>query len=128
VYARGGHNFLLTILRLASEKEELRIVRDQIGAPTSSHEIAAATVKVLEEIRTPAEGARHSPEIKDTYHMTAGGETNWYEFAKSIVELAASQSQPDAWLMAATRGRPLMMPHIVPITTEEYPTPAPTSA
>lgn len=124
VYAREGRNFLLTILRLATEKEDLRIVRDQIGAPTSSHEIAEATVKVLEKIRTPAAGARHWPEIQGTYHMTAGGETNWYEFAKSIVELAANQSQPEAWLVGATRGRPLMTRRIVPITTEEYPTPA----
>ena len=124
LYAREGRNFLLTILRLATEKEELRIVRDQTGAPTSSQEIAAATMKVLEQIRTPAANVRHWPEIKGIYHMTAGGETNWYEFAKSILELAASQSRPEAWLAAATRGRPLMARRIVPISTEEYPTPA----
>lgn len=124
VYAKEGRNFLLTILRMATEKEELTIVRDQIGAPTSSREIAAATVKVLEQIRRPAAGARQWPEIKGVYHMTAGGETNWYEFAKSIVELAASQSQPEAWLVAATRSRPLKTRRIAPITTEEYPTPA----
>jgi dTDP-4-dehydrorhamnose reductase len=124
VYAREGRNFLLTILRLATEKEELRIVQDQIGAPTSSQEIAAATVKVLEQIRTPAGNVRQWPEIKSIYHMTAGGETNWYEFTKLILELAASQSRPEAWLAAATRGRPLMTRRIVPITTKEYPTPA----
>lgn len=124
VYAREGRNFLLTILRLATEKGELRIVRDQIGAPTSSHEIASATVKVLGQIRTPAAGARQRPEIKGVYHMTAGGETNWYEFAKSIVEQASNQAQPEAWLLAATRGKPLVTRRIVPITTEEYPTPA----
>ena len=115
VYAREGRNFLLTILRLATEKEELRIVQDQIGAPTSSQEIAAATVKVLEQIRTPAANGRQWPEIKGIYHMTAGGETNWYEFAKSILELAASQLRPEAWLAAATRGRPLMTRRIIPI-------------
>ena len=124
VYAREGRNFLLTILRLATEKEELRIVRDQIGAPTSSQEIANATVKVLERIRTPATNVQQWPEIKGIYHMTAGGETNWYEFAKLILELAGSRSRPEAWLAAATRGRPLMTRRIVPITTEEYPTPA----
>ena len=124
VYAREGRNFLLTILRLAAEKEELRIVQDQIGAPTSSQEIAAATVKVLEQIRTPAANVRQWPEIKGTYHMTAGAETNWYEFAKLILELAASQSRPEAWFAAATRGRPLMTRRIVPIATKEYPTPA----
>jgi len=124
VYAREGCNFLLTILRLAAEKEELRIVRDQIGAPTSSHEIAAATVKVLEQIRTPPASVRRWPEIKGIYHMTAGGETNWYEFAKLILELAASQSRPEAWFAAATRGRPLMTRRLVSIATKEYPTPA----
>ena len=124
IYAREGRNFLLTILRLATEKEELRIVRDQTGAPTSSEEIAVATVKVLEEIRKPAANVRRWPEIRGIYHMTAGGETNWYEFAKLILELAASQSRPQAWLAAATLGRPLMTRRIVPIATEEYPTPA----
>jgi dTDP-4-dehydrorhamnose reductase len=97
--------------------------RNQTGAPTSSQEIAAATVKVLEQIRTPAANVRQWPEIKGIYHMTAGGETNWYEFAKSILELAASQSRPEAWLAAATRGRPLMTRRIVPLATGEYPTP-----
>jgi dTDP-4-dehydrorhamnose reductase len=124
VYAKEGRNFLLTILRLATEKEELRIVQDQIGAPTSSQEIAAATVKVLEQICTPAANVRQWPEIKGIYHMTAGGETNWYEFGKLILELAASQSGPEAWLAAATRGRPLTTRRIVPLATEEYPTPA----
>ncbi len=124
VYAKEGRNFLLTILRLAAEKEELRIVQDQIGAPTSSQEIAAATAKVLEQIRTPTANVRHWPEIKGIYHMTAGGETNWYEFAKLILELASSQSRPEAWFAAATRGRPLITRRIVPIATKEYPTPA----
>lgn len=124
VYAREGRNFLLTILRLAIEKEELRIVRDQTGAPTWSEEIAAATVKVLDRIRRPTGGTQLWPEIRGLYHMTAGGETNWYEFAKLILELAASQSRPEAWLAAATRGRPLMARRILPIATEEYPTPA----
>jgi dTDP-4-dehydrorhamnose reductase len=124
IYAREGRNFLLTILRLATEKEELRIVQDQTGAPTSSEEIAAATVKVLEQIRKPAANVRRWPEIRGIYHMTAGGETNWYEFAKLILELAASQSRPQAWLAAATRGRRLIARRIIPIATEEYPTPA----
>jgi dTDP-4-dehydrorhamnose reductase len=124
VYTREGRNFLLTILRLATEKEELRIVQDQIGAPTSSREIAAATVKVLEQIRASATNGEHWPEIKGIYHMTAGGETNWYEFAKSILELAASQSRSEAWFAAATRGLPMMARRIVPIATKEYPTAA----
>ena len=124
VYAREGRNFLLTVLRLATEKEELRIVRDQTGAPTSSQEIAAATVKVLEQIGTPASDGRKWPEMKGIYHMTGGGETNWYEFAKLILELAAGQSRPEAWFASATRNRPLVARRVIPITTAEYPTPA----
>ena len=123
VYAREGRNFLLTILRLGSEKEELRIVRDQTGAPTSSGEIAAATVKVLEQIRKAAANVRGWREIRGIYHMTAGGETNWHEFAKTILGFAASHSR-EAWLSAATGGRPVMATRVVPITTQEFPTPA----
>ncbi len=114
----------MTILRLATEREELRIVRDQTGAPTSSRDIAAATVNVLAQICAPANRIQGWRGIKGVSHMTAGGETNWFEFASSILKLASSQLQPAAWFAAATRGRPLIARRVVPIATEEYPTPA----
>lgn len=123
VYAREGRNFLLTILRLATEREELRVVRDQTGAPTSSEEIAAATVKVLMQVYGPVRGWDWLG-IKGLYHMTAGGETNWYEFANRILELASAAPPAGAWFESATRNRPLITRRIVPITTEEYPTAA----
>jgi dTDP-4-dehydrorhamnose reductase len=123
VYAREGRNFLLTVLRLATEKEELRIVRDQTGAPTLSREIAAATVKVLSQICAPANGTRPWSGTTGIYNMTAGGETNWYSFAKLILELASSQPRA-AWFAAATGNRPLMARRVVPIASEEFPTPA----
>jgi dTDP-4-dehydrorhamnose reductase len=124
VYAPRGRNFLLTVLRLATEKEELRIVRDQTGAPTSSQAIAAATCSVLSKIRADANSLQSRPEAKCIYHMTAGGETSWYGFAELILELASSQSPARDWLAAATSHRPLMARRIVPISTEEFPTPA----
>src|ERR1700730_7521199 len=101
VYAREGRNFLLTVLRLATEKEELRIVRDQKGAPTMSAEIAAATAKVLSHLCAPANGTRPWSATTGIYNMTAGGETNWYNFANLILELASSQPRA-AWFAAAT--------------------------
>ena len=58
VYATQGRNFLLTILRLATQKQELRIVADQIGSPTTSREIAAATVKIISQLMDKEEGVR----------------------------------------------------------------------
>ena len=124
VYAPRGRNFLLTVLRLATEKEDLRIVRDQTGAPTSSLAIAAATAEVLSQICADANSLQSRPGTECIYHMTAGGETNWYSFAELILELASSQSQAGDWLAPATNNRPLIARRIVPIATEEFPTPA----
>ncbi len=82
VYSNRGRNFLTTILRLAKEKPELRVVADQFGAPTWARDVATATALVL--ARRPA-GAEIPSGI---YHLTAAGRTTWYEFARRIVELA----------------------------------------
>src|SRR3984885_3063245 len=124
VYAREGKNFLLTILRLATQREELRIVRDQVGAPTRSREIAGATVKALEQICDRTDGAVKWAERSGTYHMTAGGESNWYEFAQAILREAAQSPHSTAWFQAATNGKELITRRVIPITTAEYPTPA----
>ena len=125
VYSTRGKNFLLTILRLATQREELRIVRDQIGAPTSSREIASATTQVLHRIYDPQEDSPGWSGISGTYHMTAAGETNWYEFARAILEEARKQtSAPAEWFTTATRGVPLITRQVISIPTAEYPTPA----
>jgi len=124
VYARQGRNFLLTILRLAAQREELRIVSDQIGAPTSNRDIARATTQILSQILAPHAKRVSWPDASGTYHMTAAGETNWCEFAKAILEEASQVDPPPAWLTTATGARPLMVQRIVPIRTEDYPTPA----
>lgn len=125
VYATRGRNFLLTILRLATQgSDELRIVSDQIGAPTLSREIALATTQILKQIYGRDDGLAYLTEMTGMYHMTAVGETNWYEFAKAIFEEASRMPHSAPWFAAATGGRPFVARRIIPIPTEQYPTPA----
>jgi dTDP-4-dehydrorhamnose reductase len=121
VYATRGKNFLLTILRLASQREELRIVSDQIGAPTWAHEIARATSSMLE--RHAASAAGDAPPT-GTFHVTAGGTTNWHAFATAILDEAAKLPGANPWLSAALGGGSIVTKRITPITTADYPTPA----
>jgi dTDP-4-dehydrorhamnose reductase len=107
VYGAQGKNFLLTILRLAQEKPELRIVADQTGAPTWSRDIATATAAIT--AKWQADNARSG-----VYHLTASGSTTWYRFATRAVELLA-QAHPGACGSLA---------RLVPISTAEYPTAA----
>jgi dTDP-4-dehydrorhamnose reductase len=124
VYATEGRNFLLTILRLATQREELRIVRDQIGAPTLSSELARATTNILAQI-CGTEGSPFSlPDVSGIYHMTAGGETSWHGFADAILEESAQIPATCPWFAAATGSLPLIVRRVIPITTNEYPTPA----
>lgn len=123
VYGRQGKNFLLTILRLATQREELRIVNDQIGAPTSADEIAAGTDDIIKRFCIDGRDASSVASIAGIYHMTAAGETSWYEFAKAILEEAA-QTPELPWLGEATNHRPLIARRVIPIRTSEYPTPA----
>ncbi|HWF65910.1 MAG TPA: dTDP-4-dehydrorhamnose reductase [Acidobacteriaceae bacterium] len=107
VYGAQGKNFLRTILKLAAEKPELRIVDDQIGAPTCAHDIAQATAAIVRNWMTKDRDARSG-----IYHLTATGETSWYGFAAEAVRLRA-MSEP-----RKTFAR------LAPISTAEYPTPA----
>jgi dTDP-4-dehydrorhamnose reductase len=113
----------VTILRLATQREELRIVCDQIGAPTWSRQAAISTLEVLSQVLA-RENSRDWQEISGTYHMTAAGETSWYEFANAILEEAGTQQPPASWLARATQQRPPITRRVVPISTDEYPTPA----
>ena len=125
VYSTRGRNFLRAILRLATEKEELRVVRDQFGAPTWSRAIAEATVKILAQLTSQDGSAANSLlRVSGIYHLTAAGETTWYDFARAILEEAFHLSPAVEWFEEATRGRPLITRRIIPITTAEYPTPA----
>lgn len=102
VYASQGRNFLLTMLRLASERDELRVVADQVGAPTSAAWIADATAGAI----------RHGVTGAGTWHLVAAGQTSWHGFASAIME--------DAHAL----GLLARMPTVLPIATAEFPTPA----
>jgi len=107
VFSNRGNNFLLTMLKLARQRDELRIVNDQIGAPTSSESIARATVDILEQILR-----MESPHGNlGTYHMTAGGETSWFGFATQIFRQASAELSSK-------------VPHVDAIPTSEYATAA----
>lgn len=124
VYGTRGQNFLLTILRLATQREELRVVNDQIGAPTWSREIATATSSILAKLFASEKRLDSLTELGGTYHLTAAGETTWYEFAQMILEEASPVSSTVSWLRTATGGQPLIARRVIPISTREYPTPA----
>ncbi len=104
VYGPRGGNFLLTMLELAATREELRVVADQRGAPTSSLFLAEATARALRSI--PREGV-----ASGIYNLSAAGETTWASFAEAIFARAA--------------GRPgFRAPRVIRIPSSEYPTPA----
>ena len=102
VYASHGQNFLRTMLRVGAEREELKVVADQIGTPTPAALIADVTAQAIQ----------HPAELSGTWHLTANGETSWHGFAAAI--FAGAQA----------RGLIARAPKVLPITTSEYPTKA----
>lgn len=100
VYNHSEKNFVKTILKLASEREELKIIDDQIGSPSYAKDLAEATVRMLSDLKT------------GTYHLVPQEQISWYKFAKMIVEEAKIQ------------GFPIKVEKITPITTADYPTKA----
>jgi len=124
VYATRGNNFPLTILRLATEREELRIVADQLGAPTWCRDIARSTAQVILDEWEPAAGTDFLASRSGIYHMTAAGQTSWFEFASAIFEHLRRCAEHPAWVTAAIGARPLIVKRLLPIATKDYPTPA----
>jgi len=104
VYSRHGRNFLLTMQRLLQEQPQLRIVADQIGAPTWAGTLATSTRLLIERWLAGQAGAW------GTYHLTARGETSWFGFAQAIGAHLKAQGLPCAELL--------------PIPSSDYPTPA----
>ncbi|WP_017907511.1 dTDP-4-dehydrorhamnose reductase [Xanthomonas sp. SHU 199] len=103
VYAAHGNNFLRTMLRVGADRDELRVVADQVGTPTPAALISDVTARVL---------AQRTALPSGTWHLTAAGETTWHGFAEAIfAEAVAAGLLPRA-------------PRVLPITTAEYPTPA----
>jgi dTDP-4-dehydrorhamnose reductase len=111
VFAARGNNFIKTILRLAREREQLRIIADQIGAPTSAESIADATALVLYRLGyDPVLAARAA----GVYNLVAAGETSWHEYARLVV---AEARRCGADLKTTPE-------NVLPIGTAEYPRPA----
>ncbi|MDQ2096153.1 MAG: dTDP-4-dehydrorhamnose reductase [Tychonema bourrellyi B0820] len=104
VYGNSGKgNFVKTMLRLGKDREEIRVVADQIGSPTWTGDLAAAISQIIPQIK---------PELFGTYQYTNSGVCSWYDFAIAIFEEAEKL------------GCPLKIQRVIPITTSEYPTPA----
>jgi dTDP-4-dehydrorhamnose reductase len=108
VYAARGHNFLLTMLRLAGQRKPLRIVNDQFGAPTPAPDVARATADILARCLESGDAsfADAIQPVTGTYHLSCAGRTMWYEFARTI--FADCELTVDA----------------TPVSTAEYPAPA----
>lgn len=105
VYGKYGQNFVKTILRLAKERSELKVVDDQKGCPTAATDIADVVVHLLPELL-------NNPEISGTFHFCSGATAvSWYQFAQQIIKHAAQIT-------------PLKVQQVLPIPTTEYPLPA----
>lgn len=107
VYAARGGNFAKTMLRLAAEREVLKVIDDQIGAPTGAELLADATAHALGAMAA-------QPGLGGLYHLVASGETSWHGYARFVIEWARAQ------------GVALTVPadQVLPIPTAAYPTPA----
>jgi dTDP-4-dehydrorhamnose reductase len=105
VYSPFGKNFVRTMLNLASTREEIAVVADQHGAPTSAHDIADGVIRVASNLKTDA-----APGMRGIFHMTAQGEATWAEFAEAIFTISSRAGGPFA--------------RVRPIPTSAYPTPA----
>ncbi|OGT52677.1 MAG: dTDP-4-dehydrorhamnose reductase [Gammaproteobacteria bacterium RIFCSPHIGHO2_12_FULL_42_13] len=104
VFGQYGQNFVKTILRLAKEKKELRIVTDQVGCPTSAAAIAQTLLDIAQQIQ-------YGKKLWGTYHYCSSHPVSWFEFAQEIIQ----QAQPYL---------PLITEALTPITSKDYPTPA----
>jgi dTDP-4-dehydrorhamnose reductase len=119
VFGAHGGNFLKTILRLAGEREELKIIADQHGAPTAASLLADITAHAIRQVLASEQSPTlHSPlpALYGTYHLVAAGSTTWHGYAESVVEQAKAASFP------------IKAVQILPIPSSAYPLPAPRPA
>lgn len=108
VFAARGNNFARTMLRLANEREQIKVVADQIGAPTGAELLADVTAHAIRR-------ARQQPDLAGLYHLVAAGETSWHGYARHVIERARQAGQ-------AIRVAPEA---IVAVPSSAYPAPAP---
>jgi dTDP-4-dehydrorhamnose reductase len=107
VYAARGGNFAKTMLRLSAERDEMRVIDDQIGAPTGADLLADVTAHAVRTLR-------QRPELAGTYHCVAAGETSWHGYARHVIEWARAHGRP---VKVASEA-------VLPVPTTAYPTPA----
>lgn len=107
VYAARGGNFARTMLKLAAERDELRVIDDQVGAPTGADLLADITAHVLRAVRA-------DDSLAGTYHAVAAGEISWHGYARLVIEWARAHGLPVRVAAEAIRAVP----------TSAYPTPA----
>lgn len=105
VFGSRGKNFAKTMLHLATERQTLSVINDQVGAPTSAALLADCTAHALLK-------AIRNPELAGLYHLAASGQTTWYEYANLVIDHARNI------------GKELLVTEIKPIGTLDYPTPA----
>ncbi|KAB2314008.1 dTDP-4-dehydrorhamnose reductase [Betaproteobacteria bacterium SCN2] len=110
VYGLRGKNFLLTMQRLARERDKLAVVADQFGAPTWARSIAEATAQVLALWLSPGATAADRQRLSGIYHMSCGGRVSWHGFAEAILQDMQNRGEK--------------IPALKAISTTEYPTPA----
>jgi len=123
VFSAHGNNFLKTILKLAKTKEELKVISDQWGAPTSTALLVSATLAALKKNAVINE--KHEPVIRadkqkqswGLFNLTAGGETNWHEYAQYVISSAVQMGMGDKFVLQASK--------ILSIPSREYPQLAP---
>lgn len=106
VYGARGQNFLRTIMRLAAEREQLRVVADQVGSPTWARMIAEATTLAVRQTLADSDPRKYS----GVYHLAASGQTSWHGFAQAIVNLIPADGKKCS--------------QVQPIATSDYPLPA----
>jgi dTDP-4-dehydrorhamnose reductase len=107
VYAARGGNFARTMIKLASERDALSVIDDQFGAPTGAELLADVTAHAIRACKA-------TPALGGTYHAVAGGETNWFEYARFVIE----------WARANGLAIKVAADALEPVPTSGYPTPA----
>ncbi|MBT3812567.1 MAG: dTDP-4-dehydrorhamnose reductase, partial [Gammaproteobacteria bacterium] len=107
VYGARGNNFAKTMLRLATERDSLTVIRDQVGAPTGADLIADVTAHAVRTVQV-------APELSGLYHLVAAGETSWHGYACYVIKTAQKMGQKLKITVDA----------IAPVATSAFPTPA----
>ena len=106
-HSGSGGNFARTMLKLAAERDTLKVVNDQFGAPTGAELLADVTAFAVQRLRA-------TPELAGTYHCVAAGEASWFDYARHVIE----------WARAAGAALKLPADGLKPVPSSEFPTPA----